>query len=125
MTFKQDLKLRESVFRKMGWEKVVWSKEKGRHKNGKWVHPDNFIELEALPPIETSWEVCTEYLVSFMDNKGWKYRLEDNKFVWARKELPHYTYADYGIQFAVTETIKNDNIALAACQAFMEVEICM
>ena len=132
MTFQPDLELREKVFGKMGWElrvqeevenddgihkkHVWWNPITGNHNFALWYEVEN--ASEHLPPVEISWEVCAEYLVAFMRDQNCEWAVSQNPmsigkdFVW------------YGCQHGDKgEEIKDDNIALAACKAFMEVEL--
>ena len=78
--FKENLKLREAVFRKMGAEWKIVSKLEG-DSCWAWALNDNQFGLdchyepngitvdpkpELLPPIESAWEVTAQYLVPFM-----------------------------------------------------------
>ena len=121
--------LNEKVFRKMGYE-VKYHEEGGMYyladSTGKQVEVYQGIyfdiastkegALVTLPPIETSWEVCAEYLVPFMRGNNYHWyipaprRGEPIKFIWVTGRNSE-------------AEIHNDNIALAACKAFMEVEI--
>ena len=70
------------------------------------------------PPIETTWEVTAQYLVPFMREKGYQYECGDLDGVfsfWWFDEINGYGHKK--------AEIKDDNLALAACEAFMEVEI--
>ena len=110
--FEPDLELREKVFRKMGYER----KDDG-HKV--FWRTDERLFLEPLPLIETSWEVCAKYLVPFMRDKGWGFYVScdnesENYFNWGRNDKP---------PFAVGADIVEYNSALAACKAYLEVEL--
>ena len=72
-----------------------------------------------LPPISSVWEVCAEFLVAFMRGNGYRYRITTlGTFVWE----PIIKIKGDDCLAPIAE-IKNDNIALAACEAFMEVEL--
>lgn len=118
--FKEDLELREKVFKRMGWE-LTSLNYFGLH----WKYPDmpvltagNVIWEDELPPIETDWQVTAQYLLPFMRGKGFGYELLENEsgikvyFHW----MPRHIHSGCS-----TSEIINDNIALAACQAFLEV----
>ena len=117
MTFQPDLKLREKCFRRMGdnWAVIV----RGGQKVG-WICHSTDERFDNLPPIETSWEVCAEYLVPFMREKGWGLHIsisegdQESYFNWGRNDKP---------PFAVGVDIVDDNIPLATCKAFMEVKL--
>jgi len=115
---KTEAELTEQVFRKMGWEKITWVKDLSYIDNGDWIHPDKDGRVQELPPIDSQWEVTAKYLVPFMREKGYKYNLEsDGYFWWVTKNSRRMWIRDQG------EEIKDDNIAEAACKAFMEVEL--
>ena len=113
MTFQPDLEVREKVFRKMEWKtgKGNLVGNQVLPKGYRWLSPNGDYYKE-LPPIETTWEVCAEYLVPFMREKHCDY-LYDSCFEWENGD---------GHTIGSAE-IHNDNIALTACKAFMEVEI--
>jgi len=93
--------LREQVFRKMGY----WNAD------GLWIDSDDDTSIGIeLPPIDSQWEVTAKYLVPFMREKGYEYDISGagSYFGWEES-----TYAE----------IKNDNIAEAACKAFIEVSL--
>jgi len=78
------------------------------------VSPPRFKEL---PPIDSQWEVCAKYLVPFMREKGYEYNLEsDGYFWWITRNNKKMWIRIQGAE------LKDDNIAEAACKAFMEVE---
>lgn len=104
--FKDDLELREKVFRKMNRLAYFWTDEHLWSKGESAGH---------LPPIEKDWQVTAEYLVPFMRGRGWMYSVFfSGDFCW---EMQGGKY-----QSSVTE-ITNDNIARAACEAFLRVEL--
>jgi len=141
--------LDEKVFRKMGAEfKIVErnfeSPNTGEMENA-WAWSLNGVEFDTayrhyrtaddvpedtvwdtsftgcddeLPPISSSWEVCAKYLVPFMREKGWEFICEgkytDNK---------DYRQAGWENTYIAGVAIKDDNLALAACEAFMEVKL--
>lgn len=126
--FKSDLELRQAVFEKMGYEYIDMI---GGNPYG-WFYPkptdgryygNRHAGFTELPPIETSWEVCAKYLVPWMRERGFGYEI----MVYNDK-LGHYFFW-YGqvvngeFQDRCRAEIQNDNLALAACEAFMEVEI--
>ena len=121
MTFQPDLELREKVFIKMEWEQL----DAGRDTDDLWWWKKDKSDggyFQELPPIETSWEVCVEYLVPFMRERGIKWDIVNSRrpntgrlFCWREKSTAEFL--DKGLE------IHNDNIALAACEAFMEVEM--
>jgi len=89
-----------------------------------WVmhdEPKPKSDPKKLPPIETTWEVAAEYLVPFMRGKGYVMEIREGSLLsWlGTREVvnldgpPNVFYAE----------IKNDNLALAACEAFMEVNL--
>lgn len=125
--FKPDLELREKVFRKMGWKKENEFLAPGPYKDiidraehlYNWAHPTIPKQLEELPPLETSWEVCAEYLVPWMRRK--KYQplagvndIGEEFFRWFHEN-------NFNVKREVL--MQGFNIPLAACQAFMEVEL--
>ena len=125
--FKEDLELREAVFKKIGFYQEdlyfgalketypVWRKE-GWDRNDWW---------QNLPPIETDWQVTAEYLVKYMREKGWDYEIWQytkkeempKQFCWLQEP------DNNGMRSDTWHEIQNDNIAEAACRAFLEVEL--
>jgi len=124
--------LTEQVFRKMGWElhieeeldnddghhkkHVWWNTVEGNHHFALWFRAEE--AYKHLPPIDSQWEVTAKWLVPFMREKNWLYRVTSlGTFAW------HNTpdFPDDGI--AHKAEIKDDNIAEAACKTFMEVEL--
>ena len=106
--------LREQVARKMGWEQIVWTKGLNYIDNGDWIHPDKTERLEELPNWDESWEVCAKYVVAFMRERELAYGIRFGIFYW-------HCLID-GEDKAKTK-IHNDDLAKAACEAFMEVEL--
>ncbi len=75
--------------------------------------------IKILPKIDSQWEVTAKYLVPFMRRKGYIYNiplLNPLEFWW----VPDKNYEDEKVKSA---KIKDDNIAEAACKAFMDVEL--
>lgn len=107
--------LTEQVFRKMGWT------HKGKNDiNWGWYDNDfTYYSCDELPPIDSQWEVTAKYLVPFMRERGWNYRITSlGTFAWEP------LLRIYGEDAVAHKTeIKDDNIAKAACLAFMEVEL--
>jgi len=116
--------LTEQVFRKMGYHTMkdddgnpyCWLNAEGRNDIGIIPADDNGW-CNRLPPIDSQWEVCAKYLVPFMRERPGKWEWEvfinmlgQKMFIW--KDIQ-----------AVGIIIKDDNIAEAACEAFMEVEL--
>jgi len=101
---KTEAELKEQVFKKMGWN----------GQDGLWVGPlGKHSVLRGLPPIDSQWEVTAKYLVPFMMEKGWDYDIMYAKeFRWCHTDHDR-----------LKAEIKDDNIAEAACKAFMEVEL--
>ena len=110
--FEQDLELKEKVFHRLGY----------KNRGGWWDKPNGTVWLyspEELPPIETSWEVCAEFLVPFMRGEYYRYRITSlGTFAWE----PILDIKDDDCEAPKAE-IHNDNIVLAACKAFIEVEL--
>lgn len=103
----EEMTLTEQVFRKMGW----------LYADKYWSHPDSDIYCEdKVPPISSSWEVCAKWLVPFMGDNGYQYD------IWTVAKSIKIYYFRWDTQNTPTE-IKDDNIAEAACKAFMEVEL--
>lgn len=116
--FKENLELRRSVFEKMGWEL-----NSGKHFTF-WKYPDmpeltfeNVIYRNNLPKIETDWQVTAQYLVPFMREKGFVYAIEESHFIWI------YVGCDNSDISPIEIKIIDNNLPLAACKAFMEVEL--
>lgn len=108
MTFNPDLKLREAVFSKLWMRRPLAPEFLWEDSNG------NFYKASELPPIETSWEVCAEYLVPFLHGQyryyiDWSLKTKSYWFSWQSTENASVEYES---------EIQNNNIALAACQAF-------
>ena len=118
--------LNTRVFRKMGWERL--------HKND-LPHPEMLIEeyhwcskpkdilsgvvINKLPPISSSWEVCAEYLVPFMREREFYYFVS----YMSGSDFPFFSWEHEDLNMIRQIKIKNDNIALAACEAFMEIKL--
>lgn len=112
----------EQVFRKMGYIR----KDDG-HKIF-WSHPDlaygeNKLFLEPLPLIDSQWEVCAKYLVPFMRERLFDYDITNNPI-----PLKRFRWGDIEDGVVCWNTkwsaeIKDDNIAKAACEAFIEVSL--
>ena len=126
--FKQNLELREKVFRKMGWEvkyshtnnegeKYYRWEKKGKKLNNIVFHLEDAGGEVVLSPIEIDWAITAKYLVAFMSqvstgftNDGYFYEILSGEFFW---------FSDGYIKVSKAEII-NDNISEAACKAFME-----
>jgi len=118
--------LREQVFRKMGWKhhtEYLPGCVAGESIKGYWSPPDfdgNNFEccVFQLPPIDEQWEVTAKYLVPFM--RLYEYNISGgDDFNWVLISERKY---DEPLSSGYAE-IKDDNIAEAACKAFMEVEL--
>lgn len=108
--------LTEQVFRKMGFVEL---------DNGSWLRKYSYEGVnyggeifKELPPIDSQWEVTAKYLVPFMIKRKSQYAITPHEgtyhFEWVHSELDTtYGHAE----------IKDDNIAKAACKAFMEVSL--
>jgi hypothetical protein len=117
--FEEDFELREKVFKKMGWTQ----ESTDTHTSFWWTDHEMNEHEEILPPIETTWEVCAKYLVPYMRGKCWSWSKQNSFsnacfpymggskewFVWRELKNP------------IKAEIINDNIARAACEAFLEV----
>lgn len=122
MKFQEDLELRKRAFEKMGWS-FIPERERWCQGNGPIDSPVKGDDPNALPPIETSWEVCAERLALFMKGKGWTYTIENHDLKKAGWKM-YFVWWDYaGINGWEKKEIINDNIARAACEAFLEVEL--
>ena len=119
----ENLELREQVFRKMGcvlenlysdefeYESYyIWRKPEWRGTDQWWKN---------LPPIETTWEVTAKYLVPFMRGNGWSWDKQNSFGMTGHKEWFIWRETKNPIR---AEIINND-LARAACEAFMEVSI--
>lgn len=135
----EEMTLTEQVFRKMGAElKIVpdrvhpfcnyWAwhlnnkqiaQEYARGKDEKPPHLAN-----SLPPISSSWEVCAKWLVPFMEEAGFSWVTRKTLGWAATGSKMKYFVWDNTEQNTILEfvIVKND-IAEAACKAFMEVEL--
>jgi len=104
--------LREQVFRKMGWQLKTYNGIGELKYEAGWYDND-FTYYRELPPIDSQWEVCAKYLAPFMREKDYEYHISKAGDFW---------WSDNGAsqQFAIVE---DDNIAKAACEAFMEVAL--
>lgn len=109
--------LDEKVFRKIGYtikesRNQIWNLwYDGKYKPMLYVREGRRII--------SSWEVCAKYLVPFMRERGFKYHIPDP----TEEYEDHWFWWRNYITEARCEKIKDDNIALAACEAFMEVEL--
>ncbi len=115
--------LREQVFRKMGYKDGDWKEDdgSGHGRNNTirgLVSPDGEYEFEYddLPELSSQWEVTAKYLVAFIRERGFVYEIKIPFFYWINREL------DDNNRWHEAE-IKDDNLAEAACKAFMEVEL--
>ena len=112
--------LNTRVFRKMGWKLEHELVPEGLIKKiidrtahlSLWVAPSG-EKYEHLLPISSSWEVCAKYLVPFMRERGFKYHISEGEYFWWR---------DYKEKSSFRE-VRNHKIALAACEAFLEVTL--
>ncbi len=119
MTFQPNLKLREAVFRKMGWKLKADTNINSKHYSELfWWTPSGVrYKEDELPPIETDWSVTAQFLAAFMRERGFDWEVstypynEGKYFVWIGKRLDG------------TADIHNDNISEAACRAFLEVQL--
>jgi len=117
--------LREQVFRKMGWQLIPELSE-----GTNYFPKGNYWCGKEWPPIDSQWEVTAKYLVPFMREKknrngGYTYSIEPYVGLYGENEERHFMqfewcHEDFG---AYTAKIKDDNIAEAACKAFMEVKL--
>ncbi len=125
--------LDEKCFRKMEWKH--YKADEAMHSEGGvynlnpcWRNQHGQNNMSELPPISSSWEVCAKYLVPFMRERGFRYAIfacHENRgpdlpewyncFRWV-PEMSLSGQKHYDME------IKDDNIALAACQSFTEVE---
>ena len=86
-----------------------------------WESPDGET-YKPLPPIDSQWEVTARFLVPFMRQRGFNYCVDGYswklgmRFNW-QGQLEGQPYQESDAE------IKDDNIAEAACKAFMEVEL--
>ena len=123
---KDTRELNKKVFKKLGWIYSIFVD----HPAGifKWYPPNEFDfdkGFKELPPISSTWEDCAKYLVPFMRGKGFNWGTEYGAPMgggpYDGQQL-HEFYWHHTGKF-VTVFIENDNIAFAACKAFMEVEL--
>ena len=117
MTFQPDLELREKVFIKIEWEQL----DAGRDTDDLWWWKKDKSDggyFQELPPLEITWEVCAEFLVPFMREKGFDYQI----VIWPT-DMEVFKFGNLLKNISYHAEIKDDNIALAACKAFMEVEL--
>lgn len=124
--------LREQVARRMGWEFVF--SERGLHRRldpwGWYRKPFKSLVDEdkvrfnfhgsTLPNWDESWEGCAKYVVPWMRERDFYYVIDGSYnhcseicFDWKKIDSDYHRY----------QVVENDNLALAACQAFTEVEI--
>ncbi len=112
--FEPDLELREKVFGKMGWTRDDYY--------GIWIHSSSKKFFKKLPPIETTWEE-TVRLIKWMRKRGYDYIAHGyDNFSWGKVRTiisPPYKF------MSIFKKVKiiDDNIAFAACKAFLEVEL--
>ena len=101
--------LREQVFRKMGY----WNAD------GLWIDSDDDTSIGIeLPPIDSQWEITAKYLVPFMRDKGFDYQI----VIWPTN-MEVFKFGNLLKNISYHAIIKDDNIAEAACKAFMKVEL--
>ena len=138
MTFQPDLELRVEVCKRIGFILTDYRDYSfsggiaGPDVNGwfhweykkKWIslnfHPDEDHRI-YLPSIETTWEVCAEYLVPFMMEKDQTYQVSNHYYEGMHFQWGALDMNGYG-PITMAEII-NDNIALAACKSFLEVDL--
>ena len=127
---KTEAELREQVFRKMGWRKKPFTLDSGKViENLYWDITATEFDTEKmyppllLPPIETSWEVCAKYLVPFMRERGYSWTATVYQFSDRLHSDFHFEWWHETKTTVYESDIKDDNIAEAACKAFMEVEL--
>lgn len=117
-----DKSLDEQVFRKMGWEWIEPTVDTPVAEPY-WAYDGKVqtLDYEGFPPISSVWEVTAKYLVPFMRERGWLYEIRMDgqgniAFAWQDN-------IDAGATEYIYAEIKNDDLALAACESFMEVEL--
>ena len=107
--------LDEKVFRKMGLLKDLWT------DGALWSKGES---AGHLPPISSSWEVCAEYLVPFMREGGWDYTIYSSHFNYKSEDYsPLFIWWRNEGYVSSEVVIKDDNIAFAACESFMEIKL--
>jgi len=126
-TFKlpeKEMTLTEQVFRKMLWTR----KEDFNLNKYVWLDPEG-NSYDELPDIDDEWEVTAKWLVAFMRGKECGYAVtpvdDIEVFAWGdfkSSGVPGMEDVFYFNPIKQVE-IKDDNIAEAACKAFMEVEL--
>lgn len=129
--------LTEQVFRKMGYKLV---KGKGS-KYYYWVDATgleaNFMDnticdtengaTRKLPPIDSQWEITADYLVPFMQEKGYRYQIEPACYSSKSPYAIHFQWGKiksdglWDTQFGFIA--EDTHIAEAACKSFMEVKL--
>lgn len=112
------MELHEQVFRKLGYVT--------NDHDSFWRNPDGKQYGSELPYIDLKWEVVVKYLLPFMVGIKWsRYSIIDNVFTWHMDPeiMPHYTDADLLIDTSHSAKIKDNNLAEAACKAFMKLKL--
>lgn len=123
MIFPENLEVRRAVFERMGCK---WKSVFKPHRNISqvdsfcWVLDGEEISIRIndeeprpslLPSIEITWSE-TVRLIEWMRERGWDYEIsgEGMKFWWI-----------FDADLDEGEVIKNDNLPLAACEAFLQI----
>jgi len=123
--------LDEKVAEKMGWE---WKRVRtyGYPTNDDihgygwaWTNgKENFGEVKytseangpppsyPLPPFSTDWN-ATKIVIKFMRERGYEYDIEGGEFFWMYPSKPCTAY----------KKITDDNLPLAACEAFLQIDL--
>ena len=124
--------LHEQVFRKIGAEIKPDPEYKGGEiycwiLNGQVisnsVHLEKYRDSLTLPPVSSQWEVCAKYLVPFMRERGFDYHIQNFEtrlgkyFCWHGQPERSTEF-----QNRQAKILRND-IAEAACKAFMELKL--
>lgn len=133
-----DKSLDQRVFEKMGWEyKLLQHPNVPGDLGYGWVLSAGQF-FTKLPPISSSWEVCAKFLVGFMRQKGYIFRIQLNTknsymLTYNLEKQDDWIMGPKDTMLNITEEnpdwweieteIKDDNIAFAACEAFMEVKL--
>ena len=105
--------LDEKVAEKMGWElagEFLW-----RHK-----HPecDQWVYEDELPKFSSDWN-ATKILIKFMRERGYSWNKQDILSMAGHAEWFVWTLTKNPIKAKITD----DNLPLAACEAFLEVKL--
>ena len=124
--------LDEKVAEKMGWTQWGMGRNSKMMKAPLWKNNEGENYGADLPDFSTDWN-ATKILIKFMRERGYQYFIIPDSNHYFKSVYEHYEL-EWRRWFATSSgkgrwlegrlvKIKDDNLPLAACEAFMEVEL--